>query len=389
MLISWASRFPLGFTAISPLLTKVHPNRFTVLHCQSPRRCPQRVNITTATAGTDAPGSKKRVVFLGTPQVAAKSLQKLHKESASPSSTFTIAGVVTQPPAPVGRKRQMTKSPVHQMAETLSLEPVLTPVSASEPEFLAKMRDLQPDLCITAAYGNFLPSKFLNIPDCGTLNIHPSLLPAFRGAAPVPRALQMGVNETGVTILVTVLKMDAGPIIARCTRKLSGDERTPELLEELFDTGTQALLDLFPNVWDGTLSNQFQDDASSTHAPKIAKEEARLSFTENAVMVHNQVRAFAGWPGSWADFVLINDAGREEIRLKIGRTTVLRPDGVMCLGIHEVSFDEEKNCLAITCGDGSMIGLLEVQPPSKKSMDARSFWNGLRGKAIERKRVPH
>lgn len=183
--------------------------------------------------------------------------------------------------------------------------------------------------------------------------------------------------------------MDAGPIVAKCERPLEGNEQGPELLAELFETGVDALCDILPSVWDGSVIKTPQDDALATHAPKLSKEEARLTFTENAHIVHNKVRAFAGWPGSWADFVVGEGDAKTDVRLKVVRTKVLRAEGGMCLGVHAVRYDDENDCLAIVCDDGSKIGLLEVQPPGKKVMDARSFWNGLRGKSVERKRVPH
>lgn len=331
----------------------------------------------------------KRVVFLGTPPVAAQTLGKLSAAAKSSDAPFALAGVVTQPPAPVGRKRLLKKSPVHLLAEELQVPKVLTPSSAKDAAFLEELRTLEPDLCITAAYGNFLPKAFLDIPEHGTLNIHPSLLPAFRGAAPVPRALERGVKETGVCVLYTVLKMDAGPVLAQRRRRLEGHEQAPDLLEELFSTGTDALLEVLPKVWDGSAEMVEQEHELATHAPKISKEEARLSFTENAQIVHNKIRAFAGWPGTWGDFLVRGDKGVEEVRLKIIESVTIRPRGGMCLGIHDITFDDDLSCLAITCDDGSKLGALTVQPPGKKVMDARSFWNGLRGKSVERKRVPH
>lgn len=333
---------------------------------------------------------RKRVVFLGTPPVAAHALNKMNAASLYTDSTFSITGVVTQPPAPVGRKRLLTKSPVHTLAEELSIPNIFTPASARDPQFLDELRALAPDLCVTAAYGNFLPKAFLAIPPYGTLNIHPSLLPAFRGAAPVPRALQAGVDTTGVSILFTVFEMDAGPVLAKRTRSLKGHEQGPELLHELFETGTEALLNVLPSVWNGTVEKVEQDHDAATYAAKLSKDEARLTFTENASIVHNKVRAFAGWPGTWGDFLLRGkDGAVEEVRLKILETAVLRHESGMCLGVHDVAFDEERNCLAITCDDGSKIGAFKVQPLGKKPMDARSFWNGLRGKTVGRKRLPH
>ncbi|CAN8075366.1 unnamed protein product [Agarophyton chilense] len=227
------------------------------------------------------------------------------------------------------------------------------------------------------------------MPKFGTLNIHPSLLPEYRGAAPVPRALEAGVQKTGVSILYTVLKMDAGPVVAVKERPLHGEEQAPELLDELFGSGVESLLEMLPSVWNGTVKMTEQDESRVSHAAKLSKEESRLSFTENAVLIHNKVRAFAGWPGTWADFVLGDGDEAEEIRLKIGKSVVLRKEGGVSLGIHKVAFDSEDQTLVITCGDGSRLGLLQVQPPGKRMMDAASFWNGLRGQSLQRKRLPY
>lgn len=379
-----AARWSYAFSLHLPLAPIITRSRLFL-----PRAQPYKTWCSTITSTASAQAAEKRIVFLGTPQVAANTLKTLHEASTAESSTFSIAGVVTQPPAPVGRKRQLTKSPVHQLAETLALNPIFTPGKARDKDFLSGLAALEPDLCVTAAYGNFLPQEFLVIPKFGTLNIHPSLLPCFRGAAPVPRALEAGVSETGVCVAYTVLKMDAGPIVARHVRPLNGDEQGSDLLEELFAKGTQALLDVLPEVWADTASFEPQNDCYATHARKLSKDESRLTFTENARVVHNKVRAFAGWPGTWGDFILTDENGSEEIRLKILHTIIIRDEGGMCLGIHDVVFNEEHDCLAITCGDGSVIGARSVQLSGKKLTSARSFWNGLRGRSLQRKRLPY
>jgi methionyl-tRNA formyltransferase len=344
------------------------------------------------TSGPNTP----RVVFLGTPAVAARSLQRLAaaaKDSHGTAGAFQLVAVVTQPPAPVGRKRVVTPSAVHAAADDLGITTLLTPASARDETFLSVLSDIRPDLCITAAYGNFLPQNFLDIPRLGTLNIHPSLLPHFRGAAPVPRALEAGVSETGVSIAFTELKMDSGPILAQPRVSLSGSEHAPELLESLFDLGTDTLISLLPSVFSGDAARLAtpQNHEHASHAPKLTKEEGRLTFVENAVIVHNKVRAFAGWPGTWAEFEIDrgDDKSKEPLQLKILETKVTRSVGGMCLGVHDVRLSDDGNGLAVTCDDGSALTIGSVQPSGKNPMSARSFWNGLRGKPLGRKRVPH
>jgi len=169
-----------------------------------------------ATASSGGP-KKQRVVFLGTPPVAARSLELLLAASrAGEGGGFEVAAVVSQPPARTGRKMKLTPSPVAQLAESEGIE-LLTPASAREAPFLARLAELAPDLCITAAYGCFLPQTFLDLPRLGTLNIHPSHLPLYRGAAPLQRCLEAGEAAAGVTVAFTVLKMDAGPVLRQET----------------------------------------------------------------------------------------------------------------------------------------------------------------------------
>ena len=341
--------------------------------------------------------SRKKIVFLGTPDVAARSLRLLIEASRAVAA-FDLSAVVSNPPAPAGRKKQLTPSPVKALAEAEGI-PVLTPKGLlkkfdDSAEFLESMRNLAPDLCITAAYGQFLPEYFLAIPKYGTLNVHPSLLPKFRGASPVPRALEEGVDVTGVTVLFTVLEMDAGPIAAQTQFALKGREKADKLLPVLFDMGTDLLLKVLPEVFAGSKRQEgvgcvLQDDAAATHAAKMSKEEGELWFTENAVYAHNKVRAFAGWPGTTAEFVINSQEPEEEkIKVKIVTTRVRRKEGGAVLGVHQISCDDKANTLVVTCDDGSQLDVLEIQPPGKKPMDAKSFWNGMRGRRVERARVP-
>jgi methionyl-tRNA formyltransferase len=384
-----------AFAAPASLLA-LRPFRLSLQRQHSGRPALRSLVVDVAAALSPRPA---RIVFLGTPQVAASSLQRLHDAASASSSAhmpFELVAVVSQPPAIVGRKRVLAQSPVHALAAALSVPNILTPASARDPHFLSALAALTPDLCVTAAYGNFLPQAFLDIPPRGTVNIHPSLLPAFRGAAPVPRALEAGVTETGVSVAYTQLAMDSGPIIAQPRLALSGDEHAPAVLQTLFDMGTEALLAALPDILSGAAASMAtpQDGTHATHAPKLSKDEARLTFTENATIVHNKVRAFSGWPGTWVDFVvrdLAASATAEPVamRVKVIETRVLRSTGGMCLGVHDVNLTEDGEYLGVTCDDGSKLAITIVQPLGKNVMSARAFWNGLRGKELIRKRVPH
>eukprot|EP00198_Chlamydomonas_reinhardtii_P005329 XP_001694665.1 methionyl-tRNA formyltransferase [Chlamydomonas reinhardtii] len=194
------------------------------------------------------------------------------------------------------------------------------PGSTFEPGFLAALAALQPDLAVTAAYGALLPQSFLDLPRCGTLNIHPSLLPKYRGAAPVQRALQDGVDVSGVSLVFTVLKCDAGPV------PVPPDAQAPQLSEQLFELGADMLLRHLPAVLQrGRAAAEGaarQDEAEATYAHKILRQEAYLDFRLTATQLHNTVRALAGWPGARATLLLEakGTGTRDPIEIKILRT---------------------------------------------------------------------
>lgn len=340
---------------------------------------------------------KQKVVFLGTPDVAAASLEMIvdaSKTRATLSDLFEVVAVVSQPPAPSGRKKKLTPSPVQVAAEKMGI-PVMIPEKAKDEEFLGALEEMKPDLCITAAYGQWLPKRFLAIPRRGTLNIHPSLLPLFRGAAPVQRCLERGDDVTGVSVAETVLKMDSGPIVRQVRRELAGDEKADDLLHELFLKGTEELLDVLPAFFNegGPIILAPQDDSQACPADKISVDEARVDFgAASAATIHNKCRGFAGWPGIWSNFQVGDED--ESQRIKIITTTVLSGPGsasptdevtvtkFQATDVAGNKIGKAKDILSAVCGDGSILGILELQPPGKKVMDAKSFVNGLQGKAL-------
>lgn len=319
--------------------------------------------------------------------MAAECLRILHSAAAHSESDFNIVAVVTQPPAPAGRNKKMTPSPVQVVAEQLSI-PVFSPEKAKDEEFLSALQTIAPDLCITAAYGNYLPKKFLSIPKCGTVNIHPSLLPKYRGAAPAQRCLEAGDAISGVSVLFTVQKMDAGPIIKQHIRTLTGQEKAPDFLAEMFSVGAGLLLDAMPSIFNGQVKDTLieQDEAEASSADKLSPLEARTDFSVlSAGRVHNKARGLAGWPGLWSTFTITPEGEPESApqRIKIISTTVLGT--ALSPPTREVTVVKEgkNDILRVVCGDGSVLGILELQPPGKKVMAARDFVNGLRGAAIQ------
>lgn len=331
--------------------------------------------------------NKKPLVFLGSPQVSATVLDALLNASTAPDSLFEVAAIVTQPPSRKSRGKKLMPSPLaqHALDRGFPSNLIFTPERAGEDVFLSNLRDLQPELCITAAYGNILPSKFLNIPTSGTVNIHPSLLPLYRGAAPVQRALQDGVKETGVSLAFTVRALDAGPVIARKRMEIEDQIKAPELLDLLFYEGSKLLIRELPSIFDGSakVKAQPQDDSKATLAPKIASEESWLSFDEEAPVLHNKVRAFAGWPGTRAKVVIVdNKSGQDKItELKIITTKVCSRSNIQVNQADEITFI--KPALVFPCGGGTALEVLEIQLPGKKVMSAAAFWNGVRGQKLK------
>lgn len=346
-------------------------------------------STTTAVAAASSTSSKKKpLVFLGSPQVAATVLDALFNASKAPNSLFEVAAIVTQPPARRDRGKKLMPSPVAEFALDTGFpsDLIFTPERAGEDTFLSTLRALQPELCITAAYGNILPTKFLNIPPMGTVNIHPSLLPLYRGAAPVQRALQDGAKETGVSLAFTVRALDAGPVIAYETLEVDDQIKAPDLLALLFLEGSKLLIHELPSILHGSarLKAQPQDDSKATLAPKISVEESWLSFDQEASVLHNKVRAFAGWPGTRAKVAIVDDENdrRNIVELKIISTRVC--DRSIVQGDEADDITYVKDSLVFPCGRSTALEVLELQLPGKKVFRAAAFWNGLRGQKLKK-----
>ena len=347
------------------------------LHHVSPSTRRRFVAYAANNNGDDA----RRVVFLGSPGVAALTLEALLDASAEGrGGGFEVVAAVSQPPAPKGRKRALAKSEVHELAEARGV-PCLTPASARDPEFLAALEALDVDLCVTAAYGQFLPKAFLAIPKHGTMNVHPSLLPRWRGAAPLQRSLEAGDAEVGVTVLRTVLKMDAGPVAAQRTRAVEDGDDCAALLDELFGVGAQLLIDdVMPGLWDGTLECVAQDGDLATEAPKLTKDEGALDLggpgddgRSAARRAADKVRAFTPWPGTHVPVRVGDRPDVERLKILAARVAPECPAGGALAKVGKA--------VLLPCADGSALELLKVQPANRKPMDAAAYWNGLRGDA--------
>lgn len=301
--------------------------------------------------------SSVRVCFLGTPQFAEVHLSTLLKDPR-----FEVVGVVTQPDRPAGRKMQLTPSPVKVLALSHNL-PVVTPENLrKEPETFEIIKSWKADVAAVVAFGQILSQDFLDSFKFGAVNVHGSLLPLWRGAAPIQRSIEAGDIKTGVSLQRMVKKLDAGPIIGERVVELNNEITATELYNNLAVLGCELLqTDLLKYV-NGEINPLEQDEAKVTLAAKIEKEESLLNFSLPAVKLHNRVRAFTMGPGTYVMF--------QGKRLKIHKTKVLNNSGagLEAGAVVTVSTTE----LQIQTSDG-VLALLEVQPESKPKLPISDF----------------
>jgi len=240
--------------------------------------------------------SQMRIVFMGTAELSCASLEKLaHREG------LQIAAVVTQPDRPKGRELKEQSSPVKTLALRLGL-PVLQPARARDEKFIADLRALQPDLIVVAAYGQILPQSILDLPRHGCLNVHTSLLPAYRGAAPIQWAIANGDTETGVTIMKMDAGLDIGPIVSQRRTPIRSDDDSATLHDRLAQLGAELLVQTIPDYVTGKIQPRPQPAEGVSHAPKIKKEDGRIDWKSSAQNILNRLRAFTPWPGAFTSW---------------------------------------------------------------------------------------
>jgi methionyl-tRNA formyltransferase len=306
-----------------------------------------------------------RLVFAGTPEVALPSLRALIA-----SERHEVVAVVTRPDAPAGRGRHLVRSPVGALADEHGIE-VLTPAKAGAPEFLDRLREINPDCCPVVAYGALLPQRTLDVPRHGWVNLHFSLLPAWRGAAPVQASVRAGDEITGASTFRIVKELDAGPVFGTLTVEVGPHETAGELLDRLAVAGADLLVATLDGIEDGTLEAREQPAADGvSYASKITVDDAHLDFGHPALAVDRLARAVTPEPGAWAVF-------RDE-RLKLGP---VRLSDVDDLAAGEIRV-ERKRVLVGTSTVAVQLG--EVQAPGKKRMAATDWARGSRIEAGER-----
>lgn len=305
-----------------------------------------------------------RVVFAGTPAPAVPALRALIA-----SERHQVAAVVTRPDAPAGRGRKLLRSPVGAVADEHGIE-VLTPARATDPEFLRRLRELEPDCCPVVAYGALLKPEALAIPRFGWINLHFSVLPAWRGAAPVQAAIKHGDEITGASTFRIVPELDAGPVYGVVTEQVRATDTAGDLLDRLSVSGAELLVATLDGVEDGTLRAEEQPADGVSYAPKVEVEDARVDFTAPAVAVDRLVRSVTPEPGAWAEF-------RGE-RFKLGPISVVT-DRTAAPGELVV----ERRRVLVGTGT-SAVELGEVQAAGKKRMAATDWARGTRIEQGER-----
>lgn len=308
--------------------------------------------------------TKQRIVYLGTPQFAVKPLFALVRAG------YQIPLVVTQPPRPQGRKGQLTPTPVQQFAEDARL-PFLAVPNVNQPEALAQIAAAKPDLLVVAAFGQLLGEELLQLAPFGAVNIHTSLLPEYRGAAPVQRALMDGRNKTGVTLMRIVKALDAGDIIDQAEFAISATDDAGSLRQDLMAVGTDLLLHNLSQLFAGRLKPTPQDEARATYAAKITPEDELLDWRKRAVELHNQLRGLLPETSAYTWY----KDGESWQRLKIWQMRVAEPDGGGAAPGTVLGANADG--LLVAAGEGAL-HLQLVQPAGKGRMEAAAWWRGRR-----------
>lgn len=308
-----------------------------------------------------------KIIFMGTPEFGAIILEQLAK------SEFKPILVITEPDRPIGRKQIITSPPVKFTAEKYGIS-VLQSEKIRNLEL--EIRNLNPDLIVVAAYGQILPKEILDIPKYGSLNVHPSLLPKYRGASPIQATILSGDQETGVTIISMDQEVDHGPIVSQ--RQLEfpiSNYQFPKLNKELAELGAKLLIEILPKWLAEEIKPVPQDHSKATFTKIIKKDDGRIDWSKSAEEIEKQIRAFNPWPSAYSQLIT-NDEQRTTRRLKIIKANILDESFIdrRQLKVGQVFLTENKN-LAVACGKNALI-LIEIQLEGKKPVSAKEFLNG-------------
>jgi methionyl-tRNA formyltransferase len=301
-----------------------------------------------------------RLIYMGTPQFAVEPLRALV------AAGHDITGVVTRTDKPAGRGRTLSAPPVKLAAQELGLA-VFQPKRVRDPEFIGVLRNMDPEAIVVAAYGQILPKDILALPKFGCINIHASLLPAYRGAAPINWAVIRGEQRTGITIMQMDEGMDTGAILIQESIPIGPEDTAGALKEQLASLGAKLIITALPLLASGKLTPVAQDGTKATMAPLLKKGDGLINWDLSAREIHNRVRGLSPWPGAYSSL--------DKTMVKIIATGVL--DGT---GVPGLLYERDKNTLVAGTGSG-LLRILSIQPEGKKPMTAGEFMRGHRGLA--------
>lgn len=305
--------------------------------------------------------TKLRIVFMGTPEFAVPSLQALFAEG------YDLAAVITQPDRPKGRGQKLAYSPVKEKALELGLE-VLQPAKVKAPEFLANLKELRPDLIIVVAFGQILPKELLELPPLGCINVHGSLLPSYRGAAPLQRAILNGETRTGITTMLMDVGLDTGDMLLVEELNITPEMTFGQLHDLMAEAGARVLVETVRLHSQNKLVKKPQNSQLATYAAMLKREDELIQWSDPAEKIHNQVRGLDPWPGAYTHFA--------QQPLKIRGSKVFSKDGAAAEP-GTVTQMVKGQGFVVQCGQGSLL-VTAVQPLGKKVMAADSFANGYR-----------
>jgi methionyl-tRNA formyltransferase len=328
-----------------------------------------------------------RIIFMGTAELSCASLGSLACDER-----FSVAAVVTQPDKPKGRDLKLQPSPVKSLALKLNL-PVLQPERARDEQFIAGLRALQPDLIVVVAYGQILPQTILDLPKFGCLNVHTSLLPKFRGAAPIQWAIATGENETGVTVMKMDAGLDTGPVVSQRRTPISPEDDSSTLHDRLAQLGAELLAHTIPDYVARKIQPQPQDAGGASHAPKIKKENGRIDWNLPAKTIWNRLRAFTPWPGAFT--ILAGEPGPSRpAGLKIWKAEIIERGGDGLPGRPTAKLpcpgeilSADKSGIVVGCGENAL-RILELQREGGRRMNAAEFLAGHALKPGEKFALP-
>jgi methionyl-tRNA formyltransferase len=315
-----------------------------------------------------------RLLFCGTPQFAVPTLKHLLAQN-----DFEIVGVITQPDRPRGRGQEVSFSPVKQAALVAKLA-VHQPEKIRAPEVQELLQGLAPDCIVIIAYGQIIPAKLLPIPKFGWINLHASLLPNYRGAAPINWAIANGETRTGLTTMRIDAGMDTGDMLLRREVEIGPKETAPELAARLSEFGAPLMAETLRGLAAGTIAPKAQNHAEASYAPMLKKEDGRIDWNRPAVEIYNRMRGFAPWPGDYTTFRGQSCHVWGEPVSKEGAAALASETG----GAAPGTLFAGKNELFVCCGDATVLRLLTVQMEGRKAVKASDFANGTRLKSGER-----